>query len=461
MSFATDFGRFFQTTTANGSDHARHYLLGLIQAGRGRKNMERMEELVPDLDYEGVQHFIANSPWDHEALVRQIAAQADGLLGGAAESRFIIDESANSKKGTKSVGVARQYNGRQGKVDNCQVAVFGSLSAGQHSTLVGMKLYLPQEEWCDDPAGCESAGIPEIHRQFKTKAQLGLELVAQAREQGLRFGMVCVDAGYGSQISFLHGLDQLGEQYVAEVHCNARIYTENPWVVMKDSPDPAGSRAKKSRPCRSDVEAQRIDQWAAAQPDTAWERLKVRESTRGWVEVNYLAERMWIWDKEKGESVLRWVLVWRNPDDGLGGRLHYALSNAPADADERRLIGHGVNRFWVERNFQDAKSEAGLADYQVRGWLAWHHHTSLVMLTMLFLCRERVIHGAAAPELPLSCGDVVFLLAMLLPKRATTQEEVFEFLEKRRRKRIEDQRRRRDKTARNRSPVGPLEEIPK
>jgi SRSO17 transposase len=304
MSFSAEFGRFFHTATRqNGQDHAHHYILGLIQAGR--KNMERMEEAVPDLDYEGVQNFISQSPWDAQTLVDEVAAQADGLLGGASDSRLIIDETCFTKKGDKSVGVARQYNGRLGKLDNCQVAVFASLSAGRHSTLVGTRLYLPKS-WVKEPERCRKAGIPQERQVVRSKTQLALELVADARRQGLRFGMICVDGGYGKDGQFLGALDEMGEDFVAEVHSSQSVYEENPWLNEKEF-----TKGKRRRgDGQSWRQPERIDQWAARQPAEDWQRLEVREGARGPVEVHYLARRIWVADVQSRQSVLRWALVW-------------------------------------------------------------------------------------------------------------------------------------------------------
>lgn len=450
MSFAEEFTSFFRVGRKSAAEHARCYLAGLVQAEHGRKNIERMAEVVPHFDYQGVQQFISDSPWEAGALMHEVARQADGLLGGASDSRLILDDSSMSKKGHHSAGVARQYNGNLGKVDSCQNGVFASLSAGVHATPAGVRLYLP-EAWCSDAARCEKAGVPEENRVFKTKPELALELVIESRQLGLRFGMICADGGYG-QASFLRALDGLGESFVIEVHCDQRIYTEAPWPMET----PTGRRMTATP-----AAAVRMDQWRAGQPEGDWERLKIRDTTGGWVEVNYVARRCWLWDGTEAVPRCWWVLAWQNPDEGPEARVHYALSNAPADADPRRLVSHGVHRYWIERNFQDAKSEAGLADYQVRGWLGWHHHVAMVMLAMLFILREKVLHAPSCRELSLSAGDVVFLLTQLLPRRIETPDDALDILEQRRSARLYDQRRKRERTARSRPPLLPLEDLTK
>ena len=168
--------------------------------------------------------------------------------------------------------------------------------------------------------------------------------------------------------------------------------------------------------------------------------------------------------------------MWENPDERhhergakkvSGPRRHYALSNAPADADPRRLVADGVERNVVERNFRDGKSETGMSDYQVRGWRAWHHHMALVQLAMLFLLREKMHWSAPAqhPEhVSLTSGDIVFMLERLLPQKASGRPDVEacrKLLEKRLRQRQRDQDRRKRMTAKSRPPFLPDEICPK
>ena len=163
-----------------------HYLKGLMQADPNKKNMERMEERVPNADEQQLQHMLSDSPWDHQAVMDQVALEADGWLGGNRNSCLLIDESGFKKSGRHSVGVARQWCGRLGKVDNCQVGVFAALGRDRRVTLVDKRLYLP-EQWTADPQRCEQAGIPEEFRCFKTKVALALEMVAHRRRLGVRF----------------------------------------------------------------------------------------------------------------------------------------------------------------------------------------------------------------------------------------------------------------------------------
>ena len=189
-----------------------------MQADPNKKNMERMEERVPEADEQQLQQMLTDSPWDHQKVMDQVASEADHRLGGTANSCLLIDESGFKKSGKHSVGVARQWCGRFGKVDNCQVGVFAALGCDRRVTLVDERLYVP-ESWCDDPQRCEQAGIPEANRSFKTKVALALEMVAHQRGIGVRFAWVGADGCYGNDPTFLRRLAAMGEVFVADVHC--------------------------------------------------------------------------------------------------------------------------------------------------------------------------------------------------------------------------------------------------
>jgi SRSO17 transposase len=190
LAFCDRYREHFRLRTRDVSRQSKHYLSGLMQARR--KNMERMAEVVPESDEQALQHFLSHSSWEARAVLDQVAREADALLGGTPKSALLLDESAMTKKGRHSVGVARQWNGRLGKVDNCQVGVFAALSCATAVTLIDARLYLPSA-WVEDSARCKAAGIPAGAQQAKSKAQLALEMVRYNRQLGVRFGWVGMD----------------------------------------------------------------------------------------------------------------------------------------------------------------------------------------------------------------------------------------------------------------------------
>jgi SRSO17 transposase len=418
----------FRTTTNNGTQHARVYLHGLMQARSHAKNMERMEEAVDGADYEGLQHFITNSPWAAQPVMDHVALEVSSLLDGP-QALAYVDETSTSKKGTKSVGVARQYNGRLGKVDNCQVAVFAALGRGERVALVDARLYLPQS-WCEDADRCKEAGIPEADRVFKSKSTLAFEIIAHLRGIGAKFAASVLDAGYGKDPALLRALDDAGEVFVVDVHSSQRIWLDDPW--------PAASlrtaRGRATSKAHAIGEAVSVSQWVETQPPDAWRTVALRQGTKGEIRVQFIHQRVYLWDGEEDCAKL-WHLVARRTLNAQGHaeKTSWTLSNAPAQMAPTQIVAMACARYFIERSFQDAKTSLGLADYQTRGWLAWHHHMALVMLAMLFLLRERLMHHEEHPLL--SAADVVELLRHYLPAAAVTREDVIKQLKQRHRKR--------------------------
>ena len=405
-------GHFFRTRTRNNAAVAHRYLRGLAQAEDC--TFEAMAAVVEGGCAQQFQHFASNSPWEHEPVVAQIAADADRLLGGKATSCLLIDESSFPKQGDRSVGVARQWTGRLGKVDNCQVAVFGVLSDGQRHTPIDMRLYLPQR-WIDEPDRCDQAGVPEAARTLISKSGHALDIVRQARARGMRFGWVGVDAGYGKEPAFLRALDAMGEVFVADVHRDQRVWIEEPGLHVPAAKPGRGRRSKKQQASATPIT---VESLAKTLRPEDWSRCILRDCTRGQLQVDIAHRRVWLWDGGEAEAHC-WHLIVRR-EVGSVKTIKYSLSNAPADTPVLRLAQMQGQRFWVERAFEDAKGECGLADYQALGWRAWHHHVTMVMLAMLFIAEQRVAHQPGL-EL-LTPRDIVEMLKETLPRKPEGKE---------------------------------------
>jgi SRSO17 transposase len=388
-----------------------------------KKNMERMAEKVPDSNEQGLQHFLSNSPWDERPVLNQVAADADRHLGGNPDSAFYIDETCFKKKGTKSVGVHRQWIGQLGKVDNCQCGVFAAIGCWELVTPVDFRLYLPKV-WVDDPERCRKAGVPEEHIVYKRKQDHALEMVIHARAQGMRFHWVGCDGLYGHDPEFLRSLDRMGEVFMADVHKNQRIYCEDPDPTI---PDPRNSKGRRPSKGRAQTGSIRVDKWVAEQPEERWQRVCVRDTTKGKLFVDVLHERIWLWDGRE-EKAKHWHLVVRREVDSPV-TVKYSLCNGAEDLATDRLAYMQAQRYWIERAFQDAKGDCGMSDYQARGWRSWHHHMTMVLLTMLFFLEERLLHEDTIPLL--SCKDITRLLCHYLPRRDVTEEEIFRQLQAR------------------------------
>jgi len=405
--------------------HARHYLNGLIQADK--RNMERMEERIPGASEQGLQYFISDSSWDEEPILQKIAAETDDLLGGKDDSALYLDETGFPKKGKKSVGVARQWCGQLGKVDNCQVGVFSSLGCGKFASPIGYKLYLPKE-WIQNKKRCQEAKIPTEHCVYKSKHDLALELITVARQNGIRFNWIGADGFYGKNPALLREIDRLGETFVIDVHKDQHIYLSDPKpsVIKAKS-----NRGRKPSRLKTQTESIRVDKWVAACPEDKWQRVQLRKTTKGYLIVDVLHTHIWVWDgKEK--SAQKWRLVVRR-EVGSPQKNKYSLSNASEEISVVRLAYMQAQRYWIERTFQDSKTYCGMGDYQMRGWHGWHHHMAMVLMAMLFLLKERLLHKETVDLL--SCTDVVELLRLFLPRRDVTEEEVLRQLQVRHEKR--------------------------
>ncbi|MFZ1642360.1 MAG: IS701 family transposase [Candidatus Contendobacter sp.] len=425
LDFRERFGGHFRRRTRTVETSVQHYVRGLLQAET--KNMERMEEAIPEADHQALQHMLSESAWSERAVLDQVAQEANRRLGGHADSSLLIDESGCPKKGTQSVGVARQWCGQLGKVENCQVGVFAALSRGTEVTLIDERLLLP-EAWTSDPARCQAAGIPQAQRGFQHKTDLALAMITHARQQGIGFAWVGFDGFYGSDPAFLRALDDQGEVFVGDVHKDQRIDLEDPRPII-----PPAKTAHGRSPTRLQAQAPavRVDLWTQQQPAVAWQPVTLRDGTKGPLRVEILHRRVWLWDGEEVQA-RPWHLIVRREID-TPTEIKYSLSNAPDDTPAPRLAFMQGQRYWIERALQQGKQDVGLGDYQVRGWRGWHHHLALVMMAMLFLLEERQLHRQTRPLL--SGTDIRALLNHFLPRRDTTLAEVLRQMEVRHRKR--------------------------
>jgi SRSO17 transposase len=420
-SYATHFQVYRKDQTSN----ANAYLKGLTTHNLD-KNMERMVEADIDANLESVQHFITDSPWSYRDVMDHTAQDTNQQIGHEYNAGLIIDESGVVKKGKSSVGVARQWIGNVGKVENGQVGVYGSLVNGENRTIVDARLYLPQE-WASDEIRLNKAKVPENERIFKTKETIAFEIVQHSRELGLKYGWVGGDAGYGKSLDFALKLETLGEIFMLDVHKDQKIYLESPQFEI---PNYSG-RGRKPKILKPEPRPVRADEWTKSQPQDTWQKITVRQGAKGPVEYEYLIIRVWIYSFEHN-ALRQWHLIVRR-DLETKSDYKYSLSNASADTTDNRLAYMQVQRYWVERSFEDAKQNFGMADYQLRSWRGWHHHMALVMMAMLFLMCEKIENQE---ETPLLTGrDINELLTFFLRKEFPTEKEVFRRISNRHKKR--------------------------
>ena len=416
----------FILPTRDASDKARQYARGLMQAGP-KKNMDRMAEVVPDSKSRNLQQFLTHSPWDTRAVIDHVAYDVNDLIGDSKDTGLIIDESGFAKQGKMSVGTSRQWLGRLGKVDNGQVAVFGALAKNKLVSPVDVRLYLPRE-WTRDPKRCTKAGIPKEERKFHTKVDLALQIVEHARESGLNFGWVGADAGYGKGPGFCIELAKKSETFMVDVHSDFFVFLDDPCPYI---PEKTGKRGRQPKKYKSVHKPKGVGEIVSSIPQKDWRALDLRDTTRGRLKVHCWSTPVYIWDG-KSDEVHRWYLV-TTKSMGSNADIKISITNAPERTKIKRLAWMQRQRYWVERTFEDAKSECGMADYQVRKWSAWHHHMAMVMMAMVFMLSEKIKHQDVYPLL--SCADIEDLLAHFLPRRDVTKDEVIRQMDVRHRQR--------------------------
>jgi SRSO17 transposase len=351
--------------------HAAEYTTGLM-SGLKHKTGEGIAYLY-DQDRQGIQKFIGQAPWDHQPLLRTLAVQV-GIELGEPDGVIVIDPSAFPKKGDKSVGVAKQWCGRLGKVENCQVAVYMAYVARKEHAIVNTRLYLP-EEWAKDRGRRAEAGVPRSIK-FRTRHQLVLEMLEECGGV-LPHTWIAGDDEMGRPSGFRLELRNLGKQYLLAVPSNTRIRD-------LDAP-PAAYSGRGPRPRSPFI---RVDAWCKKLPEDAWATIDVRDGEKGPLVIEAVKRRVQARTETGGTGPDELLFVTRERQADNTYKLDYYLSNANADVplEEFGRVTKAAHR--VEECVQRVKGEAGLADYQVRNWIGWHHHQTLSLLAAWFLNKE-------------------------------------------------------------------------
>jgi SRSO17 transposase len=368
--------------------NASHYVSGLLSELQS-KDAESIAYLH-DRERQGLQKFIGQADWGHAPLSGELARQVGQELG-LDDGVLVFDPSAFVKHGIKSVGVQRQYCGRLGKIENCQVGVFLGYVSRQGHALVDFRLYLPKE-WAKDRQRRQEAGVPREVR-FATRHELALQMLDE-RGALLPHRWVAGDDEMGRSTWFRRQLRQRGERYLLAVPSNTLVRD-----LVACAPECSGQARRKKAPfVRADV-------WRAALPEDAWETIEVRDGEKG----PLLTEVAWTVVQAKSEGkvsdVAESLLVFRQQQPDGSWKHDYLLSNEMARAKalaELARVYKAEHR--IEESIKAAKSEAGLADYQVRTWEGWHHHMCLALLASWFLTAEARRGKNPGPGVDGACG---------------------------------------------------------
>jgi SRSO17 transposase len=350
---------------------AAEYLTGLL-SHLDHKTAEGIAYLL-DQDRQPMQRFIGQADWDHRPALGNLAAQVGERLGEP-DGVIVFDPSAFAKKGDKSVGVARQWCGRLGKVENCQVGVYmGYVSRIEHA-LVNFRLFLP-EEWTKDRARCRAAGIPRGVRS-QTRHELALEMLTESGSV-LPHAWVAGDDEMGRPEWFRRALRGRGERYLLAVPSNTLIRDQE-----VAPPEYSGRGRHPKNPFV------RVDVWAERLAEGSWTRIEVRDGEKGPLVVEAVKRRVRARTETGGEGPDELLFITRELQADHTYKLDYYLSCAAAAMPLPELARVAKAEHRIEECLERAKGEAGLADYQVRNWPGWHRHQTLALLAAWFLTEE-------------------------------------------------------------------------
>jgi SRSO17 transposase len=412
-TYLEPFAPLFRRATSRES--LERYVTGLL-TDLPQKNCDTIAAAVAGTSTERLQHLLTDAAWDPQALdqqrVRALGAQSPpgGLL--------VLDDTGLPKQGRGSVGVARQYSGTLGKIANCQVVVSAHYVADEPTSHaprhwpITAQLYLP-ETWATDPARRSKVHVP-AEVPFRTKPDLALTLVDQARAWGVPFAWVVADAGYGDNPTFLQGLDARQIAYVVGVshRFGVRLPDEVCAAALVLPSRPRGrGQPKKPRPAPLAQAKAGLE----ALPADRWQTITWREAEGRMLRKQFVTVRAH-WATGGGQLSTShhrvytgpegWLLGER-PGPGEGGDLKWYYSNLPADTPLHRLVALAHSRWPIEQFYEDAKGECGLDHYQGRRWDGLHRHLALVMLAYSFMACQRWTSTATAGFPPLRRAPVV------------------------------------------------------
>ncbi|HMB06245.1 MAG TPA: IS701 family transposase [Isosphaeraceae bacterium] len=359
--------------------HATLVIRGLL-SGLQRKTCEPIA-IEAGVHRKPIQFFVGSGKWDDEAVMAELRRHVREELGDP-RAILILDPSAFPKTGTESCGVARQWCGRLGKQDNCQLGVFLAYAAPGGYAPLDRRLYLPTD-WAADPARRTKCHVP-AGVEFQESWRIAVGLLERCRK-GLPHAWVTGDDEMGRPVQFRAWLRKHSERYVLDVPCNTSV---------RDLECRRPRRRRAGRGRKREVPFCRAETWAARQPDSRWARLTIRDGERGPLQVDAMTVRVRTKEERRIGPAER-LVVMRTVE--AKPQAHYSLSNAGPEVPLVELVRVRFTRHRIEEVFGAAKGEVGLGQYEVRSWVGWHHHMTLSMLALWFLILERQRVGGEKP----------------------------------------------------------------
>jgi SRSO17 transposase len=360
------------------------YMRGQMSASCRRCATTMAREMVPD-DEEQLHHFVSTSPWDGAPLEAELIRVVNALVGGP-DSFLIIDDTALVKKGTESVGVARQYCGELGKNANCQSLVSLTLARAEVPVPVALRLFLP-EKWARDKRRREKCGVPQKIRH-RPKWKIALEELDRVLGSGAQFGEVLADAAYGACGVFRQGLTERGLRWTVGISPKHQVYQDD---VTERIPTPGvkGRPPKRPVPSARSVSARKMIESLGPQ---AFRSVSWRRGTKGPLRAKFALVRVRVADGAKGKGGRRapGESLWLICEERENGERKYYLSNHPVSTPRQTLVMSVKSRWSCEQAHQQMKQELGLNHYEGRSWSGLHHHCLLTMISFAFLQHLRL-----------------------------------------------------------------------
>lgn len=370
-------------------EHFFRYMAGQFSELE-RKSIEPIAFSVEGGQVRAMQRFISDAPWDEDNIMIKYRNMVKDDLGHPSGA-IIFDETGFVKKGKDSIGVSKQYCGTIGKVDNCQVGVFASYASPYGYALIDKRLYIPQEWFAPEyEERREKCKLPE-DIAFKTKPQLAVDMLQEiAGQQTLPFRYILADSVYGNSPEFIEAADSLIDvTYMVQMPENTLCWLQQPVVIKKSYTYKGKKRTKKilSDESKKPVSFKNI---AAGIHQTFWYRRKVSEGTKGPIEYEFTKRRVVIARDGLPEKTV-WLLIRRS----IGPNPHYSfyVSNAPSSIRLKTLVWLSGLRWAIEQCFEEAKTELGMDQYEVRKFPGWHHHILTCMLAHFFLWHTKIRLG--------------------------------------------------------------------
>ena len=399
-----DLGRFLKpfaslVRRAESREALERYTTGLL-ADLPRKTASEMGRALPRTNGQRLQEFLTRTTWNPEAMdhLRIQHMMAHASVG---EGVQVIDDTGLPKKGGHSVGVARQYSGTLGRVDNCQVLVTSHYVDRVFDWPITARLYLP-DRWAHDPQRRVRAQVPQ-DVPFRTKGKIALELVDRGLDAGIPTRAVVADAGYGDQPVFLDGLEARRLPYLVGVASSVRFrraeeVDDDPGAA---APPPYQGRGRPRRAqCLEDrVPSHEASELVAQLPEESWQTIAWRVGTKGALVKQASRLRVYRVGYRGAALATRGWLLGERPLPGHQGEVKYYFGWGLDDLDLEGLLELAHCRWIVERFYQDAKGELGLDDYEGHRWHGFHRHVALVMLAHCYLAVQRS-YGEAGPRPP-------------------------------------------------------------